>query len=297
MTRFDEGRSDASETRPDGHMTADSSTYTRSQMERTLGREVQSEAVSRQREPGTHAADHVRSLVRALGENEPDKRDEVMEQFSMAILDAQEQERQRLAEELHDGPAQAFANAMFQSEILERAMREDPIAARDELVALRGLLERELDVLRGYINQLRPSLGEAAGLEDALRDGAAAVSDRSGLPVEVTMQAPADMLQESARVVVLRVAQEALRNIAKHSEASRAWIVTRVVPASEGSGKWLLEVGDDGRGFDIAVVTAQPNRRHFGLRFMRERAELLGSDLSISSIPAGGTVVRLAIDI
>ncbi len=64
-----------------------------------------------------------------------------------------------------------------------------------------------------------------------------------------------------------------------------------------GTSKWLLEVGDDGGGFDIEVVTAQPNRRHFGLRFMRERADLLGSALSITSVPAGGTVVRLAIDI
>ena len=289
MTAFDE--------RQNENISDESSTYTRSEMERTLGREVQSEADSRQREPVTHAADHVRSLVRALGENEPSTRDEVMEQFSMAILDAQEQERQRLAEELHDGPAQAFANAIFQAEILERAIRENPLAARAELVSLRRLLERELDVLRGYINQLRPSLGEEAGLDDALRDSAAAVADRSGLKVEVRMDAAADMLQESAQVVVLRVAQEALRNIAKHSEANRVWIVTRVVDEADGSKKWLLEVGDDGRGFEIEVVTAQPNRRHFGLRFMRDRADLLGSDLSITSSPASGTTVRLAIDI
>ncbi len=206
MSRFDR--------RPEDAMSGDSSTYTRSQMDGTLGREVQSAATSGQPETVTHAADHVRSIVRALGEAESETRDALMEQFGMAILDAQEQERQRLAEELHDGPAQAFANALFQTEILERAIRDDPATAAAELASLRRLLERELDVLRGYINQLRPALNEAAGLEDALRDSAAAMSERTGLPVDVQMHASADDLHESARVVVLRVAQESLRNIA-----------------------------------------------------------------------------------
>ena len=86
---------------------------------------------------------------------------EVDPRMAMALLEAHEQERSRLAEELHDGPAQALANAIFQTEIVDRALREDPAAARTELLALRRMLERELDTLRGYINQLRPSLGEA----------------------------------------------------------------------------------------------------------------------------------------
>ena len=105
--------------------------------------------------------------------------------MAMALLAAHEQERSRLAEELHDGPAQALANAIFQTEIVDRAVREDPEAARAELLALRQMLERELDTLRGYINQLRPSLGEAASLDDALRDSANAMSQRTGLPIEV----------------------------------------------------------------------------------------------------------------
>ena len=84
------------------------------------------------------------------------------QRMAMALLAAHEQERSRLAEELHDGPAQALANAIFQSEIIDRAVREDPDVARAEVTALRQMLERELDTLRGYINQLRPSLGEAA---------------------------------------------------------------------------------------------------------------------------------------
>ena len=215
--------------------------------------------------------------------------------MSMALLAAQEQERSRLAEELHDGPAQALANAIFQTEILDRAVREDPVAARDEILALRRMLERELDTLRGYINQLRPSLGEAAGLDDALRDSAGAMSQRTGLPVDVRLEASDVYLHEAARTVVLRVAQEALRNVAKHSGATRAWVWTFESDDPDGR-RWVLEVGDNGRGFDLAAVAAHPNRRHFGLRFMRERSDLLGSQLSIQTSPAAGTVVRLTID-
>jgi signal transduction histidine kinase len=214
---------------------------------------------------------------------------------SMALLDAHEQERQRLAEELHDGTAQAFANAIFQTQIAERALSEDPESAKAELVALRSMLERELDTLRGYINQLRPSLGEAAGLEDALRDSATAVAQRAGLPVEVRLEASGDRLHAAARTVVLRVAQEALRNIAKHADATRAWLHTSEATGQDGGQRWLLEVGDDGRGFDYQSEAAHPNRRHFGLRFMRERADLLGSELTIETNPSTGTVVRLII--
>jgi two-component system sensor histidine kinase DegS len=247
----------------------DSSTYTRSSMESGtvgIGREMP-----------------------AAEPNEPDGR------MQMALLAAHEQERSRLAEELHDGPAQALANAIFQTQILDRAVRDDPDAARAEISALRQMLERELDTLRGYINQLRPSLGEAAGLEDALRDSANAMSQRTGLPVELRLEAPVDELHEAARTVVLRVAQEALRNIAKHAGATRAWIHTSVGDGPDGR-RWLLEVGDDGRGFDLENVATHPDRRHFGLRFMRERADLLGSHLSIQTSPAAGTVVRLTID-
>jgi two-component system sensor histidine kinase DegS len=78
--------------------------------------------------------------------------------LARALLDAQEQERQRLAEELHDGPAQALANAIFQTEILERAIRENPQIADSRACVAAPDPERELDTLRGYINQLRPSL-------------------------------------------------------------------------------------------------------------------------------------------
>ena len=214
---------------------------------------------------------------------------------TMALLAAREDERSRLAEELHDGPAQALSNAIFQIQIVDRALRAEPDAARSELAALRSLLERELDTLRGYINQLRPSLNEPAGLDAALRDAVAAFTQRTGVPVELTFNAPGDQLHRAAQTVVLRVAQEALRNIAKHAQASGVWLTTAEAASAGGRSEWTLEVRDDGRGFDYDGVSNHPDKRHFGLRFMRERADLLGSRLEIHSDPQAGTVVRLAI--
>jgi signal transduction histidine kinase len=158
------------------------------------------------------------------------------------------------------------------------------------------MLERELDTLRGYINQLRPSLGEAdASLDDALTDSVNAMSQRSAIPVDLQLGADDGELPSAARTVVLRVAQEALRNIAKHSGATRAWVRTYVAQAVDGR-RWVLEVEDNGHGFDMQTVAANPNRRHFGLRFMRERSDLLGSQLSFQTNPDSGTLVRLTID-
>lgn len=252
-------------------------------------------------ENGTLAADRgVRADVSPAFSSEPDLPADATSldadpRIALALLNAHEEERLRLAEELHDGPAQTFANAIFQTQILERALREEPATAAAELASLRTLLERELDTLRSYINQLRPALGEAIGLDDALRETASAISQRSGLLVELRLEAPGAHLHSAARTVVLRVAQEALRNTTKHAAASRAWIRTSEEATPDGGRSWLLEVGDDGRGFDYEAVAANPNRRHFGLRFMRERAELLGSSLAIESHHAAGTVVRLTI--
>lgn len=213
---------------------------------------------------------------------------------SRARLEAHELERARLAEELHDGPAQALANAIFQTELLERIIAQDPAGAAPEVQRLRELLQRELETLRAYISQLKPPLNEPEALEEALQDAATSLTEYTGIPVDVRLEATGAELEVTARNVVLRVAQEALRNIGKHSGAKRAWLITRL--ANTAPPAWEMEVGDDGRGFDLTQPDSGHRRRHFGLRFMRERSDLLGAQLSIESGPAAGTVVRLRLN-
>ncbi len=207
----------------------------------------------------------------------------------MRIVEAQEAERSRLAREVHDGPAQALANAIFQVEIVERMLDRDEALARAELRLLREILRRELSETRAYISQLRPPLLADVGLEGAIQDSADQLASVLGIPVTVKVDTGLDRLDEAVQTVILRVIQEALQNARKHSGANRVGI--RV---SRGEKEWTVEVRDDGRGFDTGTVAGR-GRRNFGLQFMRERAELIGARFEVRSRPDGGTVVRVVI--
>ena len=207
----------------------------------------------------------------------------------MRIVEAQEAERSRLAQEIHDGPAQALSNAIFQVEYVERVMEGDPRLAKTELRFMRELLRRELGDVRTFISQLRPPLLDALGLDGSIVDAAETMAALASSTVETDLQAPDAVLGEAQQTVVLRVVQEALQNVRKHAKATRTTIVSRVE-----DGAWIVEVRDDGLGFDVGAVDSRA-RRNFGLQFMRERAELIGAALEVSSRPDAGTVVRLAV--
>ena len=209
--------------------------------------------------------------------------------IAMRIVEAQEAERARLAQEVHDGPAQSLTNAIFQVEYIERVLPTDPRLAETELRFLRELLRRELGDVRAFISQLRPPLLDVLGLDGAIMDTVERIRALSGLTITTELSAPAGALSDGAQTVALRVAQEALQNVRKHASAT-----TVVVATAREAGVWVLEVRDDGRGFDVGAVAAR-GRRDFGLQFMRERAELVGARFDVRSQPDGGTVVRLTI--
>jgi two-component system, NarL family, sensor histidine kinase DegS len=206
-----------------------------------------------------------------------------------AVIEAQEAERSRLAREVHDGPAQALSNAIFQVEHLERIVDSDPALARTELRQLSELLRRELGDVRSFISELRAPLLSELGLNGAILDAVEQLRTLTGIPIGTSLDADAEALGAGKQTVVLRVVQEALQNVRKHAAASTASVATRI----EGED-WVVEVRDDGRGFDPAAIAAR-GHRNYGLQFMRERAELIGARLDVRSRPDGGTVVRLAI--
>jgi two-component system sensor histidine kinase DegS len=209
----------------------------------------------------------------------------------LRIVEAQEAERTRLAQEVHDGPAQSLSNAIFQVDYVDRVLDEDAVLAHKELRFLSELLRRELGDVRTFISLLRPPVPDPLGLDDSIREVVANVASLMGSEIEADLEAPGDRIPEAARTVVLRVVQESLQNVRKHAEANRVWVVTRLEDDA-----WALEVRDDGRGFDVDAVAAR-GRRNFGLQFMRERAGLIGAHFEVRSRAGGGTVVRLAIPI
>ena len=207
----------------------------------------------------------------------------------MRIVEAQEAERTRLAREVHDGPAQALSNAIFQVEVVQRLLDRDEQLARAELAQLREVLSRELRGVRAYLSQLRPPALSDLGLSGAIAEAGDQVATALGIPVHLELEDGVDMLPETVEVVTLRIIQEALQNARKHGQPSEI----RVRMARDIAG-WVVEVRDDGRGFD-ADEPPLSGRRHFGLQFMRERAELIGARFEVRSSPNLGTAVRMTI--
>jgi two-component system sensor histidine kinase DegS len=207
----------------------------------------------------------------------------------MRIVEAQEQERTRLAREVHDGPAQALSNAIFQVEVVQRLLDRDERLARAELKQLREVLTRELRGVRAYLSQLRPPLLADLGLSGAIREAGDQIASALNVPVTVELEDGVDQLPETVEVVALRIIQEALQNARKHAHPTS--IRVRMFRDSAG---WTVEVRDDGKGFD-ADDPPVSGRRHFGLQFMRERAELIGARFEVRSSPNLGTAVRMTI--
>ena len=207
----------------------------------------------------------------------------------MRIVEAQEAERSRLAREVHDGPAQALSNAIFQVEVVQRLLDRDERLARAELKQLREVLTRELRGVRAYLSQLRPPLLADLGLSGAIHEAADQIATALDIRVHVDLDEGVDSLPETVEVVTLRVIQEALQNVRKHAQPSSIR-----VRMAEDQGGWTVEIRDDGKGFN-ADDGPVGGRRHFGLQFMRERAELIGARFEVRSSPDLGTAVRMTI--
>jgi two-component system sensor histidine kinase DegS len=203
--------------------------------------------------------------------------------ISLKIIQAQEGERQHLAEEVHDGPAQVLTNAIFQVEYLDRVIDDSPETARAELSFLRTMLREGLDDVRSFIVDLRPPAVEV-GLEQAITDAGVEFTTKHGIGVEVSVPGIDARVPLQAKGPILRVVQEALSNVRKHAAATAVRI---------GLEADHLVIVDNGRGFDVMRLASAT--RNFGLQFMRERAELMGSSLQIESRQGEGTRILLRI--
>jgi PAS domain S-box-containing protein len=203
------------------------------------------------------------------------------------LTTAHEDERRRIARELHDQMGQHLTALGLGLKVVKDAT-PDPSEARDrlqELQALTGLMGREVHNLA---LALRPTALDDLGLQSALANYAEGWSERSG--VEVDCQAiglDGDRLPASVETALYRVVQEALTNVLKHAQARRVSLVLQRFP-----GHVSVVVEDDGRGFDVETVTAPAgDGGRLGLLGMRERVALVGGTLTVESFPGQGTTV------
>lgn len=207
--------------------------------------------------------------------------------LSSRTLDAQEEERRRIARELHDETAQELTALLVRIRLASDGSREP--ATRERLAELRVAAARTLDGVRRIARELRPTILDDLGLTEAIRAYAQETVARGATRVEVRASGLPGRLSSTVELVLYRVAQEALSNVAKHAEATRV----EVTVAHEADAV-VATIADNGRGFAPLTAVA-PTGRGLGLLGMRERLALVGGDLEIDSHPGAGTTVRATV--
>lgn len=205
------------------------------------------------------------------------------------VISAQEEERKRIARELHDRFSQSLTALLYSLETA--AETTDPADASSLRARMRQLLQQTLEEVYDLIFDLRPSLLDHLGLVPAIESHAERNLEATGVRVHLEQSGAPRRLPPAVETALFRVVQEALCNIVQHAAASNVYITLDFQERGVS-----VTVEDDGIGFDVnAVEHSTDLRRGLGLLGMRERIELLGGDLTIASAPGNGASVAMRV--
>lgn len=197
------------------------------------------------------------------------------------MIQAQEQERQRLSRQMHDGPAQALSNFILQTEIALRLFEIDQEQARQELNNLKAAASTTFQKVRDFIFDLRPMMLDDLGLVPTIKRYADYLGEKHGQEISVSVTGSERRLEPYLEVVVFRAIQELLSNPALHAQANAVKVQLDI---SERQARASVE--DNGRGFDAHSVPAEAE---LTLKAIRERMDLLGGTFDIDSASGQGT--------
>lgn len=212
--------------------------------------------------------------------------------LGLKIIKAQEEERKRVAREIHDGPAQLMSNVVLKAEICEKMIDVDLKKAREELRNLKKIVRDSLRDVRKIIYNLRPMSLDDLGLIPTLQRYVLTFQEETGISVSFRTTGTQPDLKSVMSLTVFRIVQEAMSNVSKHAQASN--ISIRLDFLKE---ELKLFVIDDGIGFDTEKLKIKNDdiTSGFGLVSMRERVELLNGEMLISSEPGKGTRLNIMI--
>jgi two-component system sensor histidine kinase DegS len=213
--------------------------------------------------------------------------------LAIRVIKAQEEERRRVAREIHDGPAQTLSSIVHKLEICERHIDTDLEKAREELKNLKRTVRDSLIDVRRIIYDLRPMSIEDLGLIPTLEKYIEKFSLESDIQVNFQIiGVKRDIQDKNVTLTIFRIVQEALNNIRNHSNSKTAEVVIEFLPL-----RLVLKVSDRGIGFDSneIKVDMDDTTGGFGLFSMKERIELLDGTLDIDSRVGKGTTIRVTI--
>ncbi|MBZ0315704.1 MAG: sensor histidine kinase [Anaerolineae bacterium] len=204
-----------------------------------------------------------------------------------AITTAQEDERTRLARDLHDDTVQTLISLNQQVQMAQRNLDRDPSAASARLTEVRHISQQAIEDIRRMIHGLRPSYLAELGLASALEMLA---EQETSVAVVFQMQGDEQRLSDKIELALYRITQEALSNIRKHSQATQAAIELAFSPEEV-----MLIVRDNGCGYDPPSLQTLPTSGHYGLVGIRERTQLIEANLQIHSQKGQGTQIHVQV--
>lgn len=216
------------------------------------------------------------------------------EEMGVRIIMAQEEERQRVARDIHDGPAQSLSNLALKCEICEKLIDVDIEQARGEIRGLKQLVRGCLREIRKIIFDLRPMSLDDLGLIPTLQQYTEQFMEETEIDIILDTYSKDISIDSIIEVAIFRIVQEALNNIEKYANAKQVYISLRI-----REDMLLGAIIDNGVGFDNDKKQVKYNKEAgsggFGIYGMRQRAELLKGKLKVHSQPGKGTTVRLEI--
>lgn len=211
-----------------------------------------------------------------------------MDHLMSRVNTAHEEERARIARELHDSVTQSLLKIIYSAGFALDFLKEDPHLAVEEIEEVQLRAKDCLRELRNIMGNLRPTSLDILGLKETITRYAEQFEEESDISTSVDLKGLAS-IPPSVELTVFRILQEELTNIRKHSKASSVKI-----KSENSEGDLILIVEDDGVGFDpVVMAKGHESGKHLGLMAMRERAELLGGELNIDSVPGMGTRITV----
>jgi PAS domain S-box-containing protein len=212
-----------------------------------------------------------------------------LRQLSRQILEAQEEERKRISRELHDEIAQVLMAVNLHLAALKKEAAPNGKDLRRKIARTQRLVERSVNIVHQFAGQLRPPVLDDLGLIPALRSYMKDLTRQTGLPIRFTSFTPGktEQLDSAKRMVLYRVAQEALVNVARHAQATLVNVSIQKL-----RGVIRMEVKDNGKSFQVQGVLPTRRNKGLGLLGMRERVEMVGGRFAVESAPGRGTTIR-----
>lgn len=211
--------------------------------------------------------------------------------MGIKIIKAQEQERQRVSKEIHDGPAQTMANIVLKAELCDRLIDLDIEKAKNELNTLKGVVRESLKDIRKIIYDLMPMSLDDLGLIPTIQRLILNFEEETKISVDFVVNNKGEIKESIIQLTIFRIVQEALNNIKKHSKAQNV-----VIRINIGTEKIYLKIIDDGIGFNVGEKVDSFNTKSgFGLYSIRERVDLLKGKIEIDSELGKGTKINVIV--